>query len=211
MTHCWFRLLWLRMFLYAYKLYTEFVGCVRIRRAQLDIAAKCLDFVSAVPGKHNGCFFKSSLISERNLRVWKSLYKEMYRQYLYILICLFYFFKRNLVISELFPWAKSSMCAVEWVKNNFCRGNKLRITGFTTILQLVLSITLKGKAIGINTAKQCKYSNLHKQINTSRLLLWDWMQTAHFIKKNLCSPIDHYLYLTKMDQVTKIFNTFLYI
>lgn len=74
------------MFLYAYKLYNEFADCVRIRRAQLDIAPKCLDFVNGVPGKHNGCFLKYFLISERNLGVWKSLYKEIYKQYLYILI-----------------------------------------------------------------------------------------------------------------------------
>lgn len=56
------------------------------------------------------------------------------------------------------------MWVVQWVKNNFCRGNKLRISGFTTTLHLGLSITLIGNTIGINTAKQCKYSNLHKSI-----------------------------------------------
>lgn len=95
------------MFLYAYKLYIQFAGCVRIRRAQLDIAAKCLDFVSDVPRKHNGCFLKSFITSERNLRVWKSFYKEMYKQCLYILIYslfLFFFFKKNLVITvNYFP------------------------------------------------------------------------------------------------------------
>lgn len=94
------------MFLYAYKLYIQFAGCVRIRRAQLDVAAKCLDFVSDVPGKHNGCFLKSFITSERNLRVWKSFYKEMYKQCLYILIysLFLFFFKKNLVITvNYFP------------------------------------------------------------------------------------------------------------
>lgn len=31
MSHCWFKLLWLNMFLYAYKLYTQFADCERIR------------------------------------------------------------------------------------------------------------------------------------------------------------------------------------
>lgn len=181
MTHCWFRLLWLRMFLYAYKLYIEFADCVRIRRAQLDIAPKCLDFVSDVPGKHNGSFLKYFLISERNLGLWKSLYKEMYKQCLYILIYfIFFFFKKNSVITvNSFPGQRVPL-VVEWVESNFCWGNKLRISGFTAIFQLVLSITLKGNTIGINTAKQCKCSNLHKQINTSRLLLQGWIQTALF-------------------------------
>lgn len=86
-----------------------------------------------------------------------------------------------------FP-GQSSMWVVEWVKNNFCRGNKLRISGFPTILQLALSTTLKGNTIGLNTAKQCKYNNLHKQINTSRLPLWSWMQTAPFNKKRSLLP-----------------------
>lgn len=49
--------------------------------------------------------------------------------------------------SELFPWAKSSMWVVEWVKNNFCGGNKLRVSGFTTILKPVLPIILNGNTI----------------------------------------------------------------
>lgn len=62
------------------------------------------------------------------------------------------------------------------------------MSGFTTLLQLVLSITLKQNTIGINTAKQCKYSNLHKQINTSRLLLQGWIQTAPFYYKKVTAP-----------------------
>lgn len=68
-----------------------------------------MDFASDVPGKHNGCFLKYFLISEWNLGGCKSLYKEMDKQCLDILIYSPFLKEKLGNHSEFFPWAKSSI------------------------------------------------------------------------------------------------------
>lgn len=62
---------------------------------------------------------------------------------------------------NFFPWAKSSMWVLEWVKNNFCGGNKFIIHGFKTLLKPVLPIILKR-----NTIKKKKILQINTNIVT---------------------------------------------